>query len=83
MSDPEKIIHKRVWKERKSVRAEIPENAVEDYPSSSSQEIPLENPDSAEENPEYYSDIPPRGSARTKENLHLTPRPKKLNKSQK
>ena len=33
----------------------------------------MENPDSTEENPEYYSDSPPRGSARTKDNRHPTP----------
>ena len=60
VSDPEKIIHRRSWKERQSARAEVPEYFVEDHPSSSSQEIPVENPDSTEENPEYYSDSPPR-----------------------
>ena len=46
MSDPEKIIHKRVWKERKLARAENPEYSIEDYLPSSSQEISVENPDS-------------------------------------
>ena len=73
MSDPENIIHRRVWKEKKSIRAEIPEYSVEDHPSSSSQEIQVENPDSTEENPKYYSDSPPRGGVRTKDNLHPTP----------
>ena len=39
----------------------------------SSDLIPVENPDSTEENPEYYSDSPPKGSARTKVNFHPTP----------
>ena len=73
VSDPEKIIHRRSWKEKKSAHAKISEFSIEDYPSSSSQEIPVENPDSTEENPEYYSDSPPRGSARAKENIHPTP----------
>ena len=55
VSDPEKIIHKRVWKERKSVRAENPEYSVEDYPPSSSQEVRTENP-------EFYSETPRRGN---------------------
>ena len=51
VSDPEKIIHRRGWKEKKSTHVEIPEFSQEDYPSSSSQEIPVENPDFTEENP--------------------------------
>ena len=73
MSDLDNIIHRRSWKERKSTRAKIPEFFEEDCPSSSSQEIPVGNPDSTEENPEYYSDSPPRGSARTKDNFCPTP----------
>ena len=73
MSDPEKIIHKRSWKEKKSVRAEIPEFSVEDYPSSSSQEVLEENLDSIVGDTKFYSDSPPRGSARTKENFCPTP----------
>ena len=66
VSDPEKIIHKRVWKERKSVRAENPEYSVEDYLPSSSQEIKIENP-------EFYSETPRRGSAGIEEDSHPTP----------
>ena len=73
MSDPEKIIHRRSWRERKSARAEIPEFFEEDFSPSSSQEIPVGCPDSTEENPEYHSDSPPRGSARTKEKFCPTP----------
>ena len=73
MSDPEKIIHKIIWKERKSVRAESPEYPVEDYPPSSSQEIRTEHPDSTRENPEYYSETPRRGSAWIEEDFHPTP----------
>ena len=73
VSDPEKIIHKRVWKERKSVSAENPEYSVEYYPPSYSQEIRTEHPDSTEENPEYYLEIPPRGSASIEEDFHPTP----------
>ena len=72
MSDPEKIIHKRAWKEKKPARVENPEYSIEDYPSSS-QEIQVENPDSTEENLEYYLDSPPRGSVRIKENFCPTP----------
>ena len=63
VSDPEKIIHKIVWKERKSVRAENPEYSVEDYPPSSSQEVRTENP-------EFYSETPRRGSAWIEEESH-------------
>ena len=73
MSNPKKIIHKRIWKEKKLVRAEIPEFSVEDYPSPSSQEVLVENLDSTVGDIEYYSDSPPRGSARIKANLHPTP----------
>ena len=66
MSDPEKIIHKRVWKERKSVRVENPEYSVEDYPPSSSQEVRTENPG-------FYSETPRRGSAWIEEDSHPTP----------
>ena len=51
---------------------------VEGYPSSSEEEVPIENPDSTEENLEYYSDSPPRGSARIKSNLHPTPQVKEI-----
>ena len=54
VSDPEKIIHKKVWKERKSARAENPECSVEDYPPSSSQEVRTENS-------EVYLETPRRG----------------------
>ena len=66
-------MHRRSWRERQSIRAENPEYSVNVFPSSSSQEIPVENPDFIEENPEYYSDSPPRGSASTKENFCPTP----------
>ena len=66
VSDPEKIIHKRVWKERKSVRAENPEYSVEDYPPSSSQEIRTENP-------EFYSETPRIGSASIEEDSYPAP----------
>lgn len=72
VSDPEKIIHKRIWKERKSVRAEILEYSVVDCPLSSSQEIRTEHSYSTEENPEYYSEIPPRGSAGIEEDFRPT-----------
>ena len=65
MSDPEKIIHKRVWKERKSACAENPEYSVEYYPPSSSQEVRTENP-------EFYSETPRRGSAWIEEESHPT-----------
>ena len=55
MSDPEKIIHKRVWKERNSARAKNPEYSVEDYPPSSSQGVRTENP-------QFYLETPRRGS---------------------
>ena len=73
MSDPENIIHKRSWKEKKSICAEIPEFSVEDYPSSSSQKVLVENLDSTVGDTKYYSDSPPRGSARIKANRHPTP----------
>ena len=78
MSDPEKIIHKRVWKERKSVCAENPEYSVEDYPPSSSQEIRTEHLDSIKENPEFYSETPRRGSAWIEEDLHPTPKAEEI-----
>ena len=65
MSDPEKIIHKRVWKERKSARAENHEYSIEYYPPSSSQEVRTENP-------EFYSETPRRGSAWIEEDSHPT-----------
>ena len=55
MSDPEKIIRKKVSKERKSVHAENPKYSVEDYPPSSSQEVRTEKP-------EFYSETPRRGN---------------------
>ena len=73
VSDPEKIIHRRSWKEKKSVRAVIPDVSIEDYPSSSSQEVLEENLDSTVGDTEYYSDSPPRGGARIKAHLHPTP----------
>ena len=66
MSDLEKIIHKRVWKERKSIRAENLEYSIEDYPPSSSQEVRTENL-------EFYSETPHRGSAWIEEDSHPTP----------
>ena len=78
MPDPENIVHRRISKERQLVYAENPEHSVEDFPSSSSQEIPVENPDFTEENLEYYSDSPPKGSARTKYNPHPTPEAKEV-----
>ena len=63
MSNPEKIIHKRVWKERKSARAENPEYSIEYYPPSSSQEVRTKNP-------EFYLEIPRRGSAWIEEDPH-------------
>ena len=82
VSDPEKIIHRRSWKEKKSVCAEIPELSEEYYPSSSSQEIQVENPDSTEENLGYYSDSPPREALEPKRTFVL-PLDVKLNKLQK
>ena len=64
VSDPEKIIHKRVWKERKSARAENPEYSVEDYPPSSSQGVRTENP-------ELYLETPRTGSAPIEEESYL------------
>ena len=73
VSDPEKIIRRRSWKEKKSVCAEIREFSKEDYPSSSSQEVLVENLDSTVGDIEYYSDSPPRGGARIKAHLHPNP----------
>ena len=66
MFDAEKIIHKRVWKERKSVCAENPEYSIEDCPPSSSQEIRTKNP-------EFYSETPRRESTWIQEDSHPTP----------
>ena len=66
VSDPERTIHRRGRKERQAIPTKIPESLIEEHPFPSSQEIPVENP-------EYYSDNPPRGSDRTEVNFHLTP----------
>ena len=51
VSDPEKIIHKRGWKKKKSVRSENSEYSVEDHPPSSSQEVRTEKPEFPSETP--------------------------------
>ena len=73
MSDPENIIHRRAWKEKKSICAEIPEYFVEDYPSSSSQEIQVENPDSTIGDTEYFLDSPLRGGVWIEDSFNPTP----------
>ena len=73
MSDPEKIIHRRNWRERKSVHSEIPELSVEKFPSSSSQVAQVLGPDSTMGDTDYYSDSPPRGGVRVKDDFHPTP----------
>ena len=82
MSDPERIIHRRVWKEKKSVRAEIPELSEEYYPSSSSQEIQVENPNSTEEilNITWIAGL---GEALESKRTFVLPLNAKLKKSQK
>ena len=67
MSDPEKILHRRSWRERKSVHIEIPEFSLEYFPSSSSQVSQVNGPDSTVGDTDYYSDSPPRGGVRIKD----------------
>ena len=74
VSDPEKIIHRRNWREIKLVHSEIPEFSIEKFPSSSSQEAQELVPDSTMGDTDYYySDIPPRGGFKNKGNFHPTP----------
>ena len=74
VSDPEQIIHRRNWRERKSARSQIPEVPIEDFPSSSSQDSQLQIPNSTVGDTDYYySDSPPREGIRNKNSLHPTP----------
>ena len=73
MSDPEKIIHRRSWKERQSVHTEIPESSLEYFSSSSSQVSQVRGPDSTVGDTDYYSNIPPRGGVQIRDYLHPTP----------
>ena len=72
MSDLEKIIHRRNWRERKSVHTEISELSVEKFPSSSSQVAQGLVPDSIVGDTDYSSDSSPGGSVRFKDNFHPT-----------
>ena len=73
VSDPEKIIHRRNWRERKSFHSEIPEFSIEKFSSSSSQVAQVLGPDSTVGDTDYYSDSPPRGGVIIKDNFHPTP----------
>ena len=75
VSDPNQIIRRRRnWRERKSSRSKIPEVSIEDFPSSSSQETQVPNPDSTVGDTDYYySDSPPREGIRNKNSLHPPP----------
>ena len=73
MSDPEKIIHKRNWRERKSAHIEIPELSIENFPVSSSPVAQVLGPNSIVEDTDYPSHSSPRGGVRFKDNFHPTP----------
>ena len=76
MSDPEKIFHKRGWKEKKSVRSENLEYSVGDFPPSSSQEVRIEKP-------EFYSETPRRGNTWIEGESHPAFEAEEIKRSQK
>ena len=73
MSDPEKILHRRSWREIPSAHTEIHEFSLEEFSSSSSQVSQVQGPDSTMGDTDYYSDSPPRGGVRIKNDFQPTP----------
>lgn len=73
MFDPEEIIHRRSWRERKLVHTEIPEFSLDYFSSSSSQVSHVQGPESTVGDTDYYSDSPPRGGVRIRDDFHPTP----------
>ena len=70
MSDPERILHRRGWRERQSVHTEIPEFSLENFPylqSSSSQVAQIQGSNPIIRDTGYCSESPPRGGINIKD----------------